>query len=219
MDCSQYQALAARTECTQIHSQCRMAAMDYSGAFKLENSHPSLTPIRVNHSIIGICGEVGEIQELFVLGRYKDNVQIILELGDVLWYMVESCNALGVNMQEIYNNRTGMFEYAYLEIPARMSVIAGKLCSELQRWIYYGKYEAEDKRHVLKENLITLYKQLMGYCTLIMSYMNVTISTVMEANIQKLKVRYPDKYTDFHAADENRDRKAEEAHISTDTPT
>ncbi len=36
-----------------------------------------------------------------------------------------------------------------------------------------------------------------------------TIEDAMKGNIRKLKIRYPEKYTDERAADENRDREAE----------
>lgn len=105
--------------------------------YKDEND---LIPIRLNHSIIGLSGEVGELatllQKIVYYGKEMSKEEIKLkfkeEFGDCLWYLAEGMNALGLDMTE-----------------------------------------------------------------------------VMEANIAKLKVRYPEKYTDVLA--DKRDLAAEEA--------
>jgi NTP pyrophosphatase (non-canonical NTP hydrolase) len=115
-----YQSLCSRTECDQTKSAARY----------------SVEAVRLNHSVIGLCGEVGELAGLiekwlhygqpFDANKFKD------EFGDCLWYIAEGLNALGLDMGE-----------------------------------------------------------------------------VMEANIRKLRARYPEKYSDLLAAEENRKREQE----------
>lgn len=129
---NEYQKLAERTECDQLKSRLRMFGVPKVGK-------PLMTPkqnIRLNHSVLGMAGEVGElaavVERHVYYGQELDRDGAVEELGDALWYLAEACNALGVSLED-----------------------------------------------------------------------------VMRANIRKLQARYPEKYTDYHAAEENRDRSAE----------
>lgn len=136
---NEYQKLASRTECDQMASRRRM----HNGR-QVQANEPDTTPIRLNHSVIGLAGEVGElaslIQKWIYYGKQYDpeelKKQFMLEFGDALWYIAEGLNALGLDMND-----------------------------------------------------------------------------VMEANIAKLQTRYPEKYTDHHAQEENRNRVEEEKAI------
>lgn len=137
----EYQRLARRTECDQLKALGRM--IDHTGRDPRGPMLYNLIPIRLNHSALGLAGEVGELAgavERFVYyGRPLDQANLVEEMGDCMWYLALLCNTIGVDMTE-----------------------------------------------------------------------------VMEANIRKLKARYPDKYTDERAAEEGRDRAAErEAMVQT----
>lgn len=102
MNPSEYQKLAERTECNQNRALARMQVMDTL----LPN--PSTTTIRLNHSIVGLAGEVGELasllQKLIYYGKWdgagkEELVQKLAdEFGDCLWYIAEGLNALGLDM-------------------------------------------------------------------------------------------------------------------------
>lgn len=134
MNASEYQKLASRTECDQERSRQRM----FGGHISASYSHDDTCrrPIRVNHAVIGLMGEVGELaaalEKWIYYGQDLDLVNVGEEVGDCLWYLSLLLNATGMSM-----------------------------------------------------------------------------STIMEANISKLKKRYPERYTDERAAAENRDREAE----------
>jgi NTP pyrophosphatase (non-canonical NTP hydrolase) len=126
MDPDTYQELAARTECDQEKVARRMAGSYPADPESLGVS--VLLPVRVNHAVIGLTGEVGElaaaVERWLYYGHELDVVNVAEEVGDCLWYLAELCNAVGVSL-----------------------------------------------------------------------------SSVMEANIRKLRARYPDRYTDAQAAD------------------
>lgn len=135
-----YQALCNRTEANQDNSRTRM-----SGALAGESCSIYL-PVRLNHSVIGLAGETGELasilQKLVYYGKpLTEEVRqhLLEEYGDVLWYVAEGLNALGADM-----------------------------------------------------------------------------GAVMEANVRKLKARFPDRYTDYHVAEENRDRAREALALGDD---
>lgn len=79
----------------------------------------------------------------------------------------------------------------------------GELAAAIQRWLYYGK--ELDKTNVVEE-----LGDLCWYLAQACRSIGIQLETVMYANIRKLKFRYPERYTDFHAAEENRDRGGEE---------
>lgn len=132
---SEYQKLAKRTECPQPFLARMTTPEGYRTSDVIEN--PALL-----HGCLGIAAEGGELlaemQRWIWYKKPLDTNNVKEELGDVLWYVAEVCNALGWSMEE-----------------------------------------------------------------------------VMAANIEKLKIRFPEKYTDHNAAEENRDRSKEANAIRT----
>ena len=78
----------------------------------------------------------------------------------------------------------------------------GELASALQRWLYYNK-------ELDVVNIVEEFGDAEWYISQGCRAVNATLEDVMKANLNKLKFRYPERYTDFHAAEENRDRKGE----------
>lgn len=83
----------------------------------------------------------------------------------------------------------------------------GELATQLQRWLYYGKPLDETN---VKEELGDLLWYIAEAC----NAMGYSLETIMEANIAKLKIRYPEKYTDVLADEANRDRAKEAGAVS-----
>ena len=78
----------------------------------------------------------------------------------------------------------------------------GELAGCLEKWIYYG--QELDKANVAEEIGDTLW-----YIALAANALGLDLGKIMEANIAKLKQRYPEKYTDQQAAEGGRDRAKE----------
>jgi NTP pyrophosphatase (non-canonical NTP hydrolase) len=89
---------------------------------------------------------------------------------------------------------------------------AGEISAAIERWIYYGK--PLDLVNV-KEEL----GDLLWYTAEMCNALGFDMGEVMAANIAKLRQRYPDRYTDTLAAEENRDRAAERAVLESETLT
>jgi len=58
-------------------------------------------------------------------------------------------------------------------------------------------------------NMIEEAGDIMWYLAIFAKALGVTFEDIWQANINKLKVRYPEQYTDYEAAEENRDRAKE----------
>lgn len=78
----------------------------------------------------------------------------------------------------------------------------GEISTAVQRYIEYGK--ALDVANLLEEAGDCLWRLAQ-----ILDAVGLTLEHAMRANIAKLAVRYGDKFTDFLAAEENRDRAKE----------
>lgn len=79
---------------------------------------------------------------------------------------------------------------------------AGEVCTAVMRHVEYGK--PLDVAN-LKEEAGDCLWRLAQLC----KAAGFSLADAMAANIRKLRVRYPDHYTDELAAEEHRDRKAE----------
>lgn len=90
----------------------------------------------------------------------------------------------------------------------------GELNSVLQKWLWYGKsYTAEE----LKTKFMDEFGDCLWYIAEGLNALGLSLQDLMDANIAKLRARYPEKYTDQLAAEENRDRRAENAALSKGT--
>ena len=58
--------------------------------------------------LLGLNGEVGEltdlIKKILYHGKEYDPIDIMLELGDILYYLTAICNILGIDVSEILMN-------------------------------------------------------------------------------------------------------------------
>lgn len=79
----------------------------------------------------------------------------------------------------------------------------GEMCTNIQRALWYNKGPIDVVN--FKEEL----GDLMWYVSLACNALGLSLDDVITKNIEKLQLRYPEKYTDFLAAEENRDRAAE----------
>lgn len=82
----------------------------------------------------------------------------------------------------------------------------GELGDPIKKWIEYGQELNIFGKGGIKEETGDVLWRLAQ----LLDAVGLTLEECMEANIQKLKIRYPDGYSDFNAAEENRDRDKEQ---------
>lgn len=85
---------------------------------------------------------------------------------------------------------------------------AGELAAAAEKWLWYG--QALDRVNVKEET-----GDLLWYIALLCNTLDLDLEDVMEANIAKLRKRFPEKYTDEKAREENRDRAAERQQLES----
>jgi NTP pyrophosphatase (non-canonical NTP hydrolase) len=69
---------------------------------------------------------------------------------------------------------------------------AGELATTIKAFLYYGK--ALDRPNVLEE-----LGDIMWFVSQLADALEMPLDTVARANIEKLRLRYPAKYSDAHA--------------------
>jgi|SRR5581483_905603 len=98
MQLNEYAKLAARTECDYARARDRMGGL-------VENAD-MLVPIRLNHALLGIMNELGELSSgvlkwIYYGTKPLDRPNWKEELGDLMWSVVQACNTLGLDAEEM----------------------------------------------------------------------------------------------------------------------
>lgn len=78
----------------------------------------------------------------------------------------------------------------------------GELADSIKRWVFHG--QPLDRDNVAEE-----LGDLLWYVALACNALGLSMGGVMAANVAKLRARFPERYTDWHADEVNRDRAAE----------
>lgn len=72
---------------------------------------------KILNGVMGLNGEAGEcidiIKKHFFQGHELNKDELIDELGDVLWYIAETCEGLGVTMEEVAIRNIGKLRKRY----------------------------------------------------------------------------------------------------------
>lgn len=101
----EYQQQAKRTECDQLGAMDRM--------HRLRN-------IRLNHSIVGMINELGEISSLLqkqvYYGHAVEDGRWLDEYGDLLWHFVQGLNALGLTLEKVMVANLNKLKIRYPEL-------------------------------------------------------------------------------------------------------
>jgi NTP pyrophosphatase (non-canonical NTP hydrolase) len=96
-----YQVAAARTEADTCKSASRMESMLPVDPNCPDSLH--LMPVRINHAVVGLAGEVGELAQLLerwvYYGQSLPIPDVEEEVGDCLWYLALLCTAVGIPME------------------------------------------------------------------------------------------------------------------------
>lgn len=155
---------------------------------------------RLLHAAMGLCTEVGELFEV------ESEQHLIEEVGDVFWYLALAHDALGLDFErdeieidlDTWNPRG--------ESPIEsLSIYTTDLLDMVKKQVFYGRPIDLQKAEL---TLFTLKAVLKA--ALIME--DIDPKAVLQANVNKLTTRYPEKFTEEAA--NNRDVKAEYAAMS-----
>ena len=156
------------------------------------------------HVALGLTSEHFELMDALQKRNYDGAFE---ELGDALWYCALGAHVLGFQLSSI-QLQAGF--YNWTEDAAMANFI-----SHVKRRAIYGKEmnqaqveQAIGDLHVIVANLVSRIHGI-NY----ISGKTVSLGDVLKANIDKLKLRYPDKYSD-EAAEARADKGGLDARVS-----
>lgn len=153
---------------------------------------------RLFHAILGISTEINEVYDAIEDKAYYeyDMINILEEFGDMAWYLAIACDErnLDIDYKDVYLsdniNKAQLFEISNIR------KLNAEILDHSKKVMFYGK-QLDDK--LVDTKLAEIAKLVFISILAVDGY----ITNVLHTNINKLKVRYPDTFTDFHA--ENRD--------------
>lgn len=84
----------------------------------LRTINNSLTPSeRLLDGVMGLCGESGEcidlLKKTLFQGHELDGEHLVRELGDVAWYLAISADALGVDLETVFQTNIDKLKARY----------------------------------------------------------------------------------------------------------
>ena len=153
--------------------------------------------LNLSHMVLGIISELEEYNKAMVEG---DMVNAREELADMCWYLANYCNFRGFDLEDIIGNPNSLsFDLEKWEenVPLFFT-FSSRLSDYVKKYIAYNK--------PLDEKLEKKTIEAIAYSlTLDDNYFDFEVD--LKKNIDKLKQRYPEKFTEENAL--NRDLKAE----------
>lgn len=151
----------------------------------------------LSHMVLGIFSES---EEYIKAMQADDMVNAREELADMYWYLANYCTFRGFDLEEVVGSEYSLsFELEeWQENVSIYDVYTSKLADYVKKYIAYNK--------PLDEELEKQAIEAIAY-SLTLDDNYFTPEEDLDKNIQKLKQRYPDKFTEEKAL--NRDLDAE----------
>jgi NTP pyrophosphatase (non-canonical NTP hydrolase) len=162
--------------------------------YKIASSRtcPSLGSMELDlsHMVLGLGSE---LEELISAEVSSDTVNIGEEIGDILWYLVNYDRIRENNNFQDYKLEEHHFNFSvFIEI--------SKLQNQVKRFVAYKK----DIDRLEETKIVTNTILALKYAC---SKLGLDIYKIMENNIQKLKVRFPEKFTEENAINRNLEKE------------
>lgn len=165
----------------------------------------SLTPgdMAMIHAIIGVCGEAAELMEaLYEPDMEKiDRENVVEELGDIEFYLVELRRHLGVSRPAFPGNSESICPRGETHTKSCMNLLieAGRLMDLIKKASIYRK-------HINTDEIMVLLGWVDNSLNEIREFFGVSREHTLIHNYNKLERRYPGfKYSD-QAAQERADK-------------
>jgi hypothetical protein len=218
----EYQQLALRTENTPTFLFGTNGAVDYKSLSRLA------------HAAIGICTEVGELQDALkkelIYGKPIDPVNVLEECGDVLWYLAIGFDAIKAKLAPAFRpmnhpvvplwapalsfirdqKGTACPDFSCALVgTAQILKSAGRIQDVITAVFHKGEFPfASSIQPELNNAALGVWLVLHGFC--------FSMEEAAKRNIAKLQARYPGKFTSEAAL--NRDLEKERAALEVDVP-
>ena len=152
--------------------------------------------INLLHSAIGISTEVGEIMEAFQKKRL-DIVNLSEECADIMWYLAIPVREFSIDLSMYSPSYRSLFD------PTKLVVDTSSFLDLVKKAAFYGK---ELSKEDVEGYVVLIYRHIldMSQCY------KFDLEVAMKNNQDKLKARFPDKFTSEKALSRNLETERKE---------
>lgn len=177
-----------------------------------ERTCPSLGSVELDlcHMVLGINTEIDELQ------NRKDDVNAREECADVIWYVANYCRMRNIDFVTLcervvdYRLKPTVFGKPFSENILKLFNFSAELQDMIKKNIAYGKeiynvYELNWIEHIVHYCFILITESYHNY-----GNVKPNILTTLNNNIEKLKVRFPDKFTTENALERDLESERKE---------
>lgn len=145
----------------------------------------SYTPLQnLTNSALGLCGEHAEIM---MIGEGESRFAVVKELGDLLWYCVQACEAIGRNIADIFL----IDQYDIGVDDDDMLCAVGSFADIVKKCAFHD--------HPLSDTaisgLVTAIDTITNWIEVCCKSEGISLDEVMQTNIDKLRKRYPSGFS------------------------
>jgi|GEM_PF-3017001 len=158
------------------------------------------------HSSIGLMTEAIELAEAFSSG---DVVNMKEEVGDMLWYIPLMCRGLKINLSDIFSSEQWETNPIVVSSPDSIIQICGKILNAQKKAIAYENY-------IPTGAYIDMLRTLTRMIGSLAERYGFTLEQCADANIAKLRTRYPSGFSNMSALVRN--LSAERAVLNSELP-
>lgn len=149
------------------------------------------------HCAIGICTEVGELEEAFGnVDEEYDFTNIGEEIGDQMWYISNLSNYINLNMEDrIFLVKPTYYESNKYYLGENLQ-LSCRLMDIFKKHIYYNKeLNTVDIKDIIFDMVVNLNN--------LSHSLGLDLKEIMNKNISKLRIRFPEKFTEELAENRN----------------
>lgn len=146
---------------------------------------------------MGLAGESGELIDIFKKAMFHGHalkqLQILKEAGDVLWYTTQLMRILEIKIDNVFEKVDK--QYAGLNIKEQYEKKHVLICC-LNLSDTVGMINGHvDAERFTKQQLEGLFANIFRNLYFLGAVIDLTLEEIAEANIKKLKDRYPDGFS------------------------
>lgn len=146
----------------------------------------------LSHMILGMVSELEELDASLVT---KDVVNTGEEIADIYWYLMNyiSFRELDIELEQSDDNNYRLDSQTLLY---KLSMTVSKLSDLTKKYIAYGR---DINEHIEEELILEIDKYLQA----ILLRKVIDLGNVLQNNIDKLKIRFPEKFNESEANNRN----------------
>ena len=118
MTINEYQKLALRTEAPkELYRNPEAATMAFVTLGAITNPEDNMSSVRLLEGLMGLNGEAGEamdiLKKVLFQGHKLDREHVALELGDIAWYLALAADAIGYDLETIFQKNIDKLKARY----------------------------------------------------------------------------------------------------------